>query len=471
MPQHIPSHRDKLMSSVTVCHLNIAALLAVMLLMPLLYWIKIEVLSDSISAAEVIYINLLPSTNSSQTPMIEPTFTTVKSNSSPKIFHHVSPASSLVEGKVPADILELSKESIVTFPATKVEKIATPDQVMTLITLTPFPDLTGTGAGTINITQSPTPPTELQKTSYMGIPPLPGMDGGLENSVHQNSLKRNNFIAYRTVSKPQPIDVSIESSLVGQGTLVSSPRMQEWITNNEILKVWRPKKQSGLKKLTVIPAPVSIKNLHMISIAATNQGLLSTNSIPIPLKGTTIHPAPNSSEPTSHSQTKPLTIPTTHDAPSFVTAPTEESAVDRFVWIMQRIEEIEDQQRKIVPISREDKNDKLPTANYMSVKTQDPTLDGKYSQLIHSQIVTNWHPPPNTESMELQPVLLHVFVGETGEIHNIQFKGTRTNTDIKYQALVESAYRAVRKTKVLRGLPLAKYEQWRELRLNFRLGH
>ena len=206
-----------------------------------------------------------------------------------------------------------------------------------------------------------------------------------------------------------------------------------------------------------------------------SQALISLTSTPTALFLYKIKLLPTINEPCKQVQNTPGTTSNPLKVPLTMEIPFKEPAPDPLISVMQKIKQLEEKYAKNTALGKDDIHHNPSGVNQTTpetvatVQARAGQLDPKYSRLINSQIKANWTPPPGQLDAYHEPVLLRILVDKTGEIQSVQYLRDNNNNDKRYRALIESAYRAVRKTRILHGLPSNEYDKWRELRLNFRL--
>ena len=170
------------------------------------------------------------------------------------------------------------------------------------------------------------------------------------------------------------------------------------------------------------------------------------------------------------------TLVTSPRVPASAKVPPQEPPLDPFASVLQKIAELEKKQLNRQVPQTDIGSAKLASINQATIKARSVEgdsgnpLGSEISGLINSQIMENWRLPPDFLDADLKPVLLRVLLDRNGVILLIQYLDKVGETNERYRALAESAYRAVSKTKTFIGLPENEFEKWRELRLNFHLG-
>ena len=87
---------------------------------------------------------------------------------------------------------------------------------------------------------------------------------------------------------------------------------------------------------------------------------------------------------------------------------------------------------------------------------------------IRYQIQKNWNLPAGARDAHNMKVTLHILLDRDGTVLRVDaVNEARTETDFFFRAMVESAMRAVFKTKKIQYLSPDKYHLWRDMKLNF----
>jgi hypothetical protein len=87
---------------------------------------------------------------------------------------------------------------------------------------------------------------------------------------------------------------------------------------------------------------------------------------------------------------------------------------------------------------------------------------------IRSQIQKNWSLPAGAQKAHDLTVTLRILLNPDGGVADVLvIDETRMRSDPLFRATAESAVRAVLKTERIRNLPPEKYDQWRDMRINF----
>ena len=231
--------------------------------------------------------------------------------------------------------------------------------------------------------------------------------------------------------------------------------------------------------LKIVPPLASVdepktESIHIEGIERQNQ--IATATGPIELALYQSRPSPTIAEPTDMDRSILATPATSPRVPTSAKVPPEEPPPDPFASVLQKIAELEKKQIDRQVSQTDIVRTKSASINQVMVKASafegasGTPLDSEISKLINSQITANWRLPPGSLDADLKPVLLRVLLNRNGVILLIEYLDKVEETNERYRALAESAYRAVSKTKTLIGLPGNEFEKWRELRLNFHLG-
>jgi outer membrane biosynthesis protein TonB len=110
--------------------------------------------------------------------------------------------------------------------------------------------------------------------------------------------------------------------------------------------------------------------------------------------------------------------------------------------------------------------------NEKSKGTYDPTkaLSLSEEDAIRSQIAKCWSVPAGAREASDMAVLLHISLERDGTVKSVKIvDNNRYNSGNQdfYRAAADSAVRAVKKCSPLKNLPTNKYNNWKELELNF----
>lgn len=127
---------------------------------------------------------------------------------------------------------------------------------------------------------------------------------------------------------------------------------------------------------------------------------------------------------------------------------------------------------------KEDKKNKNNQANKaakqnISAKSdnfnEDAPLTLSEQDYIRNQISKCWTIPSGAMDIKNAYIILRISLNPDGSVTNVglvEAKGYNKNSDF-YSAVVDSAMRAVKMCSPIENLPVAKYNSWKELELNF----
>lgn len=87
---------------------------------------------------------------------------------------------------------------------------------------------------------------------------------------------------------------------------------------------------------------------------------------------------------------------------------------------------------------------------------------------IINQIYKCWNVPIGAKNIENTKVAVSVYLQVDGKVQNAKIKNeSLLGSDLSYRTLAESALRAVYKCSPIKGLPVNKYDNWKEIELIF----
>jgi TonB family protein len=102
--------------------------------------------------------------------------------------------------------------------------------------------------------------------------------------------------------------------------------------------------------------------------------------------------------------------------------------------------------------------------------TFDPSQELSMSEedIFRNQIYNNWSIPSGAKEGENNTVLVRITIEKDGSVTNVEvISGNKGNNPTFYQAFVDSAIRAIKKSSPFKDLPADKYDNWHVIQFNF----
>ena len=292
----------------------------------------------------------------------------------------------------------------------------------------------------------------------------------MANQKPINSV-RTNLIEPPRLNIPAPAPNSSHPSW--PNTYVASTHALAFLTKHSQIS------QNISAPINVIPALTFLKKPNIARLGVINveaQKRIVVIERPMEL-GAYPHRTPATiAEPLNVNKTVRALIATPSKIPTTEKAPPAEPPPDPLTSVLRKIAEMEENQKTRDVSRTAEAQITVGSVNQMMVKTRSVEgadgnlLDSDIANLINSQIIANWRLPPGLMDTNLQPVFFRVLLDRTGAVTLIQYLDKLDETNERYRAFSESAYRAVSKTEIFIGLPPNEFDKWRELRLKFDLG-
>ena len=186
-----------------------------------------------------------------------------------------------------------------------------------------------------------------------------------------------------------------------------------------------------------------------------------------------VEPAPKKQEPEPKAEPvapapkakpKPPTPPKKEPEKKAPEKKPEKKKVNAFDSVLKNLEEIE----KTVPDAvKDDKSDS--SISEQQIGEIGETITISELDAIRRQLTQCWHPPAGAKGAQDMPVIpVRLFLNIDGTVREARLTGTGQMSDAFYRAVAESALRAVKDPQCnpLK-LPPEKYEQWKEMIINF----
>ena len=101
-------------------------------------------------------------------------------------------------------------------------------------------------------------------------------------------------------------------------------------------------------------------------------------------------------------------------------------------------------------------------------RVTDEPLSSRVSDAIRRQVEDKWNVPAGAANAGDLAVEIRILLMPDGEVRRAVIVDQARLSDTFYQAMAESALRAVKRASPLNGLPPEKYEQWKEITFTFR---
>ena len=101
-------------------------------------------------------------------------------------------------------------------------------------------------------------------------------------------------------------------------------------------------------------------------------------------------------------------------------------------------------------------------------RVTDEPLSLRVSDAIRRQVEDKWNVPAGAANAGDLAVEIRILLMPDGEVRRAVIVDQARLSDTFYQAMAESALRAVKRASPLNGLPPEKYEQWKEITFTFR---
>lgn len=136
---------------------------------------------------------------------------------------------------------------------------------------------------------------------------------------------------------------------------------------------------------------------------------------------------------------------------------------------LSRIAALLDKRQPKAPApDRSEQPEKQESMKIASSRASDRPLSLTVIDSIRKQIENRWLVPAGARDAQSLVVSIHVRLQEDGTVLRAEvLPDPRLLSDSFYRAAADSALRAVKLASPLKDLPLDRYEQWRELTLNF----
>jgi outer membrane biosynthesis protein TonB len=170
-------------------------------------------------------------------------------------------------------------------------------------------------------------------------------------------------------------------------------------------------------------------------------------------------------QPENKAETKPVPLPRQKPKPPQNVASKEkkkpEFNPDDIAALLNKVDD-----KKKSPVKASDRPGSPRKATFTSLSGSDDQLSADMIDWLRQQVETCWSPPTGVREAQNLVVRVRFSLGQDGSV----LSGPdvlNSSIDALFQAAAASAVRAVLMCAPYRGLPLDKYDAWREVILNF----
>ena len=468
----------KTMIQITLGQLGLAVTLAALVHVAVISLMTLEFSRIKVSSPEIIYLKLIAEGDGAALSASEPSMESATAITLPAIVAQADPVNDLLAGTVPHRLQEIAKQNTLIMGIVPNTNSATPKKVAPVDPPHRF------------LAEAINEPGPLGETKLMLAVITATGNLSIVQTLPTPSLMPRPELAARQIIKRLTLTagerIQIEPTQLSAPAQAPTPSELHWPESDEDPKSLLVFTITTSAQIPTRPAPLKIapplasvdepktESIHIEGIERQNQ--IATATGPIELALYQSRPSPTIAEPTDMDRSILATPATSPRVPASAKVPPEEPPPDPFASVLQKIAELEKKQIDRQVSQTDIARTKSASINQVMVKASafegasGTPIDSEISKLINSQITANWRLPPGSLDADLKPVLLRVLLNRNGVILLIEYLDKVEETNERYRALAESAYRAVSKTKTLIGLPGNEFEKWRELRLNFHLG-